>query len=105
MGFKYSGNEKTVLERLQIAHEPSISKIRANFFDAESRFFRQHVREKKILVAGSGLGHDSFELVKYNKEIVGVEFLNDLVRAAQDTLNKRGIKNIRFIHADILDMR
>lgn len=90
MALEYSKSAKTILERLKVAHNPKIAKIRAEFFEKENNFFRKHIRNQRVLVSGSGLGHDSFELAKYNKEIVGVELLRPLIGIAKKRSKKKG---------------
>jgi len=66
MSLHYEHSIETIVSRLTLAHNPEIARIRAEFFNEENEFFRQNIVNQNVLVAGSGLGHDSFQLAQYN---------------------------------------
>lgn len=102
MSFKYKENEDEVLKYLILVNDPLLSKKRRYFLKSEYDFFRKNIKNKNVLVAGSGLGHDSAELSKYNKEVVGVEFLKSLCNYSK---KKFKIKNLKFINKDVRDLK
>lgn len=67
-------------------------------FEKEYEFFRKHVNNKRVLVAGSGLGHDSIELAKYNKEVVRIELIEQLLKISIE--RTKNFKNIKIIQGD-----
>ena len=79
MALDYKLSTENIKERLLAAHNPKQAIIRGQFFEAEYDLFQKNIRNQKVLVAGSGLGHDSFELARYNREVIGVELLKPLV--------------------------
>jgi len=91
MSLKYE-DSKIIKKRLEVAHNPRIAKIRGEFFQREYSFFKRYIKNQRVLIAGAGLGHDSFELAKYNKEVIGIELLKDLVKESKKIANKRGVK-------------
>lgn len=101
MNLEYKKEEEVIAARLEKAHDPSTAKIRGEFFQAENLFFSQNIRDQRVMVAGSGLGHDAFELAKNNSEVVGVELLENLITASEDKLRKQGINNLRFVRGNI----
>ena len=105
MEMKYKNVAQTIQTRLQRAHNESKSKIRHLFFEAENDFFRKNIRDKNVLVAGSGLGHDAFELAKYNKNVVGVEILENLLDLSQKALSKTQLDNVEFIFGDLKSLK
>ena len=100
----YEGNEAMIIERLLAAHNPDKAIIRDQVKQAEYKFFREHIRNQKVLVCGSGLGHDSFELASYNEAVVGYEMLEKLVDYATQERIKRKLKNVLFMHIDLLKL-
>jgi len=80
------------------------ARIRKEFFEKEYSFFRDHLRGQKVLVAGSGLGHEAIELAKQNKEVIGVEILGRLVKKSNEIAKEMGIKNLKFIEGDFLKL-
>jgi SAM-dependent methyltransferase len=97
MSTDYNKIERLLIERLSVAHSNKAT-IRAKFFEKEFDFFKKHIKGKNVFVAGSGLGHDAFELAKYNDSVVGVEILQSLVNYA----NKKKLLNVKFICGDFL---
>jgi len=105
MDLKYKELVPVIIQRLKAAHDPKRAKIRALFFKTEHKFFERHIRNKKVLIAGSGLGDDSFELARYNKRVVGVELLKDLIVLSRKRLKKRpGLKNLSFVNDDFMNL-
>jgi ubiquinone/menaquinone biosynthesis C-methylase UbiE len=101
MSFKYKENEDKVFKYLILANDPLLSKRRKLFFKSESNFFKKNITGQKVLVAGSGLGHDSAKLSKYNKKVIGVEILKKLHNYSK---KKFRFKNLKFINKDIKDL-
>jgi len=97
MSTDYTKIERLLVERLSVAHSKKAG-IRAKFFEKEFAFFKKHIKGKNVFVAGSGLGHDAFELAKYNNSVIGVEKLQVLVNYA----NKKKLPNVEFICSDFL---
>jgi hypothetical protein len=99
----YKSLGKDLIQLLDTAHNPSIAKIRGEFFEAEYNFFRKNIRNKNVLVLGSGLGHDAFELVKYNNYVVGWEIVEDLTN--ESTIRKKCLDfdSFRKIYFENLD--
>lgn len=89
-----------IRQRLEVSHDPRQSIIRGKFFQSEYQFFRKHIRNQNVLVAGSGLGHDSIELAKYNKSVVGVELIKVFFEESQKRIKNLRLKNIEFQHSD-----
>jgi ubiquinone/menaquinone biosynthesis C-methylase UbiE len=105
MELEYKKLVKTIIERLTTAHDSTKAKIRGMFFQKENQFFKEHIKNQRVLVAGSGLGHDSFELARYNKKIVGIELLKELINIAQEKLKKFGLRNIEFKQGDFTKLQ
>lgn len=103
MALNYQGSDG-IVERLKIAHDPNQAKVRAYFFEKENEFFRRNINNQIVLVAGSGLGHDSFELAKYNKRVIGVEFDETLIQIAEKRAKELGLQNIEFRKEDITSL-
>lgn len=59
MATDYKKIDNLLLERLVVAHSKS-AVIRTKFFEKEFGFFRKHIRDKNVFVAGSGLGQRCF---------------------------------------------
>jgi len=100
----YKALEKDLVTILDTAHNPSIARIRGHFFEAENSFFRENIRDENVLVLGSGLGHDAFELIKYNSQVIGFEILENLVVEAD--YRKRHYHpdaNVHFAKCDFVD--
>lgn len=100
MDMDYKKIVRIVKKRLENAHDIRKSPIRANFFEAEYSFFREHINNQTVLVAGSGLGHDSIEIAKNNKKVIGVELIDQFVKIAKNKIKKLGISNIEFKQDD-----
>lgn len=105
MSFDYKNLEHTALYRLTTANNKRQSKIRHEFFVKENEFFKKHFNNKFILVAGSGLGHDSFRIAKYNKKIIGIDILPLLVKRSNEKAKKRKTKNIKFKVGDFTKLK
>ncbi len=101
MSLDYSKNSNIIVEKLRRAHNPNLAIIRGTFFKAEYLFFRKNVRDQLVLVVGSGLGDDSFELVQYNKKVVGIELLSDLVLTSSQIKQKLNLSNVEFYQEDL----
>jgi SAM-dependent methyltransferase len=104
MWANYHHNPEKVAQILKNAHNPNVSKIRKEFFDAEFSFFHNHIQNQNVLVAGSGLGHDSFILAEYNKYVTGIELVQLFVDGANEELNKTNQTNISFIQWDFFNL-
>ncbi len=100
MSIKYV-DVSLIIKHLNHAHDPKVARIRDNFFEKENRFFKKHIQNEVVLVAGCGIGHDSFELAKYNTRVIGVDILEPLILMARSLANKKGIKNVQFLMSDI----
>lgn len=98
----YEGKEEMIIERLKAAHDPTKAIIRDQVKQAEYKFFREYIRDQKVLVCGSGLGHDSFELASYNEAVVGYELLEKLVDYATQERIRLKLNNVLFMHIDLL---
>ncbi|MDD4412528.1 MAG: methyltransferase domain-containing protein [Patescibacteria group bacterium] len=101
MSLSYHDKEGVIFSRLEVAHNPAIAKIRGEFFEIENKFLRNYIQNEKVLVAGSGLGHDALELAKNNLEVVGVELLEALVIYSNKKAIEADFKNLKFICGDI----
>ncbi|KYK26819.1 hypothetical protein AYK26_04500 [Euryarchaeota archaeon SM23-78] len=104
MALDYKGTFDISFKMLETAHDPNQAKIRAYFFEKENEFFRKHIRNQKVLVAGSGLGHDSFELARYNKQVIGIELHEPLVEIAKKRAQELGLKNVEFRGGDFTQL-
>ena len=100
MDMDYNKIVRIVQKRLENAHNPSKGKIRKDFFEAEYKFFKDHIKNQTVLIAGSGLGHDSIEIAKNNKKVMGVELIDQFVKIAKSKIKKLGIRNIEFKQDD-----
>ncbi len=101
----YKFLEEQIIERLKTAHNPEISKIRKKFFEKEYDFFKKNIKDKNVLVAGSGLGHDCIELAKNNKKVVGVDILPKVVQLAKEEIDKSNLKNISIEKGDFKKLK
>ncbi|MBS3172344.1 class I SAM-dependent methyltransferase [Candidatus Woesearchaeota archaeon] len=101
MALNYKLSIETIKQRLEVAHNPNQAVIRGQFFDLEYAFFQQNIRNQNVLVAGSGLGHDSFELARYNKKVVGVELIKPFVDHSNKQARILGLNNVVFQYGDI----
>lgn len=97
-------NHEDVIKSLRVAHDPLIAKIRSDFFVKENDFFKSYIKNLRVLVAGSGLGDDAFELAAYNMEVLGVEIFEEMVALARQEAKNRGLKNISFEKGDIYNL-
>jgi ubiquinone/menaquinone biosynthesis C-methylase UbiE len=79
--------------------------VRKKFFEAEYAFFRKHIKNNNVLVAGSGLGDDSFVLAEFNKSVIGVELLSDLIDIARERCSAKGLKNTSFEAGDFTNLK
>lgn len=104
MSLNYNLDPMNIVKRLEIAHNPKQSIIRGKFFEKEHAFFNKYIKGKKVLVAGSGLGHDSFILARNNEEVIGIEILEPLVKIANFNLKKNKIDNLCFMVGDISNL-
>ncbi len=96
---EYSNNSNIIKERLIIAHNQKIAKIRGDFFNSENLFFKKNIRDCVVLVAGSGLGQDAIELSKYNQKVIGIDIVPEFVDYSLK--NSKGISNLDFVVGDI----
>jgi len=97
-------NEKEFMNRLLAAHDKEKAVIRNRVMEAEYNFFREHIRHYNVLVCGSGLGHDSFELASYNNYVLGVELFKSLKHYAIKEQARLNINNVDFIHGDVTSL-
>jgi len=104
MSLDYS-NAKRIINALEIANNPKKSEIRAEFLNSEKNFFRKHIKNKKVLVAGSGLGYDSFYIAEFNKEVIGVEISRPILKISKTRLKKNGLKNVKFKQGDFRKLK
>ncbi len=102
MSLDYQANVERVKQALLTVHDPNIAKVRAEFLEAENRFFREHIRDRRVLIGGAGLGHDVIELAKYNKRVVGVEVVDEFVRYAKDKV--KGLNNVEIHKGDMREL-
>ena len=101
MPLDYLQSDNIAVQRLNASHDPAVSIIRTAFFAAEYAFFRKHIRNSNVLVAGAGLGHDSVELAAYNHSVVGIELHPELVRRATRQCNHEQRGNVTFVQGDM----
>lgn len=104
MSVNYHNNTEQIAMMLRNAHNPNICKIRKDFFDAEFSFLKSYIQWKNVLIAWSGLGHDSFILSEYCKYITGIELIQAFIDEANDNLKKDGYTNISFLQWDFLNL-
>lgn len=104
MSLDYKLSIENIKDRLAVAHDSGQAIIRGKFFESEYGFFKKEINGKKVLVAGSGLGDDSFELVKYNEQVVGVELLEQLVEYSKQKSKELGLNNVIFQCGDIKEL-
>lgn len=105
MNYEVLNNEKNrdhILKLLRVAHNEKIAKVRASFFEAEYNFFRKNITNKIVFDAGCGLGHEAFELVKYNKFVIGIDINKSFVNYAKDYAKQHSIKNVKFEVCDFM---
>ena len=105
MEMNYKNIIEIVRKKLENAHNPKISKIRTKFFTKEYNFFKNHIKNKNVLVAGSGLGHDSIALAKHNKKVVGIELIKQYIEIANYRSKILGLKNIYFERGDFRKLK
>ena len=103
MSFKYkNSNVQNIIEALQRANNPKIANIKYNLLASEQKIFRQQFENKKILVAGSGLGQDSLKLARFNEHVTGIEKFKELVEYAQKFQRQLGVANVSFLQQDFM---
>ena len=100
MGMDYSKINEIVKERLKQAHDTSKESVRKEFFEAEYKFFNEKIKGKRVLVAGSGLGHDSLEIARNNNEVIGIELVKDYVNISKKKADEKNLKNVKFLQGD-----
>src|SRR5512146_2531269 len=100
MAMAYGQVAETVRNRLLAAHDPAVAHLRSRFFEAEQRILAERVRDSSVLVAGAGLGHDSFLLAAFNRRVVGVEILPSLAARAEEARARQGLDNVHFVCGD-----
>ncbi len=96
----YGQFAETVRSRLLAAHDPAVAHLRARFFEAEQRILAERIRDSVVLVAGAGLGHDSFSLAPFNRRVVGLEILPSLAARAEEARGRQGLENVEFVCGD-----
>jgi len=104
MAVNYHGNPEKIARMLRNAHNPEVCTIRKDFFQAEFDFLKQHIRWKDVLIAWSGLGHDSFELAEYCTYITWIELIQAFVDEANENVKKTNYTNISFIQGDVFKL-
>jgi hypothetical protein len=102
MAVNYHKNTQNIAKILRNAHNPEVCTIRKDFFQAEFNFLKQRINGKNILIAWSGLGHDSFELAEYVTYIIWIELIQVFVDEANENLKKTNHTNISFVQWDFL---
>jgi len=105
MAFEYAKHIDKVMQALQTAHDLGIAKIRGGMIEKENEFFRMHIKDQRVIVAGSGLGHDAFELARYNKDVIGIDFIKPFVDYANEAKRDLGMWNTEFICGDFVKMK
>lgn len=105
MALQYKKEAQNIIQRLKVAHTPSIARIRTRFFEQESLFFCGQIQGTRVLVAGSGLGNEAIELARFNIEVIGVEILKPLVELSKKEKEKAEISNLTFEEGDIRKLR
>jgi SAM-dependent methyltransferase len=101
----YKALGKDLIQLLDNAHNPSVAKIRGEFFKAEYKFFRENILEERVLVLGSGLGHDAFELCNhYDRKVVGLEIIKELLEEADRRKHIIYNANVYFYEQDFLNI-
>ncbi len=103
MALEYTLSIDEIMQRLETAHSQK-AVIRGEFLNAEYLFFREHIKNQHVLVAGSGLGHDSFELAGYNKSVVGIELIPSLVEYSNKRKQELGLDNLVFQNGDFTNL-
>jgi len=91
---------KYLLTALLNAHNPSIAKIRVDFFKKEYYYFQNNIINKTVFDAGCGLGHEAIELAKYNTKIHAVDINEYLIKYAKQNIKNNNITNVKL---DVLD--
>lgn len=104
MSVNYHHNTDQIAQILRNAHNPEICKVRKDFFEAEFDFLKPLIQWKNILIAWSGLGHDSFALAEYCKYITWIELIQVFVDEANENLKKIWFTNITFLQWDFLNL-
>lgn len=66
-------DDQLVLERLLQAHDRTVSSIRANYMQKQYDFFDDYIRDKYVLVAGSGIGKEVEWLAQTNNLVIGID--------------------------------
>ncbi len=99
----YKSLEEEVARLLDNAHNRELAPTRCAFFDDEFAFFETNIRNRNVLVVGCGLGHDSFELAKYNAHVTGIDIFPSYVAESTKRLKQfPHLQNVDFQVADIL---
>lgn len=104
MALIYLDKAELIRQRLTVAHDPKIARIRGAFFEEEFSFFRSRILDQRVLVAGSGLGHDSFALAPTNKYVLGIELLPPFTTYANREAKRQGLENVYFVNGDFLSL-
>ncbi len=93
----YTRNPAFMVRQLEAANDAACSPIRASMLAAEREFWREHVCNKSVLVVGSGLGHDTFDLARFNQEVVGIDLITLFVEIANAQLTSHAATNVSFV--------
>ena len=64
----------------------------------------KNLMKGKILYLGCNAGTSVCVLSKYCDKVVGVDINENAIKRARQIAKKEGIKNVRFVHANICDM-
>lgn len=100
MTLDYLTHSKTIEERLLDSHDPKKATIRSKMLQSENNYFRANINNQNVLVAGSGLGHDTYELARYNRHVTGIELVPEFVDYSRRHID---LPNVNFVNGDFTD--
>jgi hypothetical protein len=95
-------NLENMLRIMCRCNNPDIAYTRMNFYYAEHIFFRKHIKNQSVLVAGSGFGMELLELSQYNKSVIGLE-INPVLAGISRCYLRRD--NIKIVDGDFMDIK
>jgi ubiquinone/menaquinone biosynthesis C-methylase UbiE len=96
-----SYNDPIIIERLLNSHIEKVCPARIDYNKLQEEYFKDNIRNSKVLVAGSGLGFEVAILSEYNKYVLGIDNNPLLIKMSQAYFQK---PNIKFSLADFTNL-
>ena len=94
-----------LIQTLERANDCNHAPIRCEMLLAKLNFFKTEFNNKNVLVAGSGLGDDSFKLAKFNKIVLGLEIVPQLLSISKNLKISQEVDNVLFTNTDFVETK